>query len=1063
MRIFNSRFFLYILLIPVILYLSWIGYQAFQEYQRLTANQKAVNTVALVGTLNDLNLAVGKEALESARLPHGTKRISAALRSARSATDSALSQVLTYQDRFADSPVLRKLLTLKHTLDRARSVVDSGSKNHLRLFNALYGHDTMEVILASMHALLQRGSNIDSTVLTRLYHRLSTLESYTMRENALIMYHLTQNKPMAPDDLLAWDALLSDTDLPDFSQIAIPTLSSKIQKRIEPQKYATIGSAQEAYIAVEAQQGHYSVSQTKWNDVQQDKLARLKAGQKIVMSTIHQQKNDDLLSNRKKAINYALQSLVSLLAFIFLLFLLQKYAREKHLLAKTLKNIQFDLTREKKAQLQRIVHSRNTEQIYTFLGETIREANQAKDLFLANMSHEIRTPLNGIVGFTQLLKTTPLNEDQEEFIHVIEESSDNLLTIVNDILDLSKIKAEKIDLEEVAFDPVDKFEASVETYGARALQKDIDFGVFIDPALPASIFGDPTRISQVLVNLISNAIKFTDPYGEVSVFCERVNQEGNDVTVKFSVKDSGIGISPKQQKKIFSAFSQADSSTTRKFGGTGLGLSISTQLVSLMGGKLEIDSEIGKGATFYFTLTFKVNEEVTKPEHPNMDKMRIGLLLPKHDINRQVDRNLEAYVHYLGAEFITYYEDEILNPDVNPNELPTLPDLLFVDQRYARRNGEVERILSLKTPIVLLAASKHKRELEAVSDKVKAIIYKPINYSKILKVLQKQLDNPASDASNATGEKKVTFTNVNVLVAEDNRINQKLITTTLNNFGVTVTIAGNGKEAVAMRKQNDYDLIFMDIQMPVMNGMEATSEILQYEKLSNKKHIPIIALTANALRGDREKYLEAGMDNYTPKPINISLIQKIIRDYYPERAVEGAVSDSVQAPVRQPQTASSSPSTPRPSETDTPVETASAASKEAKVLATSSAQETPQTPAPKEEKSDTEELQKHTDIIIYTPHALNGIVQKKSLEQANYSCHLVKDEMAFLQHLESTRYRAALIDQSLLSGDNCLIADILKEEGISLYLFGEKSETPCPHTDTFRTIPELKEKIKDLL
>jgi signal transduction histidine kinase len=299
---------------------------------------------------------------------------------------------------------------------------------------------------------------------------------------------------------------------------------------------------------------------------------------------------------------YGMGALIALLLLLVLFVIYYNVNKDKQLFEDTLKDIEAVLNSEQQKELKTLIDNREINQIYRFLTKTIKEANQAKDLFLANMSHEIRTPLNGIVGFTQLLKTTDITAEQEEFITVIEHSSDNLLTIVNDILDLSKIKADKIELENIPFDPIEKFESAIESYGARASEKDIELGVYIDPDLPATLMGDPTKISQIIVNLISNAIKFTPMSGNIDVSIEKLSETNEDVTLKFAVTDTGIGISDEQKAKIFDAFSQADVSTSRKFGGTGLGLAISEKLVTFMGGTLDIKSEEDKGSTFFFTL-----------------------------------------------------------------------------------------------------------------------------------------------------------------------------------------------------------------------------------------------------------------------------------------------------------------------------------------------------------------------------------------------------------------------------------------------------------------------------
>jgi len=389
--------------------------------------------------------------------------------------------------------------------------------------------------------------------------------------------------------------------------------------------------------------------------------------------------------------------------------------------------------------------------------DKLEHEKKTTEMFLASMSHEIRTPLNGIIGLTEVLDDTPLTEEQKEFVSMIRESSNNLRVIVNDVLDISKMNAGKMELESIAFDLSTKIAASVGIFTPQIKEKGIHLNVFIDPKIPAQVIGDPTRLSQVIINLVSNALKFTDKDGKIDVHAEFIRQENDDVTFKLSVSDSGIGLSTEQQEKIFEAYSQATASTTRKSGGTGLGLTISSKIINAMGGKLEVESEEGKGATFFFVITMK---EAAKPA--------------------------------------------------------------------------VEEV----------AAKKEEAEKEVV-------------------------EVPAVK----------TFDDLQVLVAEDNPINQKLIKVILERLGVQVTLTSNGQEAYEARINGSYDMIFMDIQMPVMGGVESTHLILEYEKEQDVEHIPIIALTANALPGDREKYIAEGMDDYATKPLEVKALETLMVHY----------------------------------------------------------------------------------------------------------------------------------------------------------------------------------------
>jgi len=1025
MRFFNNRLLLFLLLIPVLFLLGRVGYKTYLEYRNYADNQHTLQTLSAVQALNQLAGAVEEESLQSALST--TKAPSTALVHARKKTDTLLTQTLQKSELLKSPAAISKLSTLGKSLEKARTLYDTKPVKYLKVFHYLYHRQGSLPILSATKALASGKEATAPSSPIAIYQRLAEIKADNDAEKALIGYILQEKTSMTPNDYKAWDSLLSHAVLPNLDPIQPPALSSKIRQTIGPAHFGRLGFRERAFLAAEGLEGHYSIDLNHWIQTLGEKDKRLQAAQSLLLTQAKQHAETQLAQNKQNAINYLLQTLLFLSILGFILYLLRKITRDKRLLEATLKNIEFDLNKEKKAELQRIVQQRKTEDIYAFLADTIKESNQTKDLFLANMSHEIRTPLNGIVGFTQLLKTTPLNEDQNEFIHVIEESSENLLTIVNDILDLSKIKADKIELETTPFNPLEKFESAVETYGAKALQKDIDFGVYVDPTLPSSLIGDPTRVSQILINLISNAIKFTGTYGEVSVFCERIHEDDKEIAVKFSVKDTGIGIAPAQQKRIFEEFSQADSSTTRQFGGTGLGLSISSKLVSLMGGKLEIESEPGEGSTFYFTLSFKRDPNAIPVERPNFDGISVGLMLPKRTIKRQVDRNLESYLRYLGAEFSLYYEDEIY--DLTENELP---ELLFVDQRYVRREGEVEHVLTLKTSITLLASGHSKNQLESLEGQLGDLIFKPLNFSKTLKALQKHFGRiqtkPQLDKQN------ILFKNLHVLVAEDNRINQKLITTTLNNFGIDVAIAANGKEALMLRKQNDYDLIFMDIQMPVMNGIEATHEILQYEESAQQKHIPIIALTANALRGDREKYLEAGMDNYTPKPINVDLLKSIIQEYHPEKTQVTEVEEQ-KAPQKAP---------------------TAKAPRRAQVKHPEPAPSPPPQPILPETPSLAPIVVDAKDILLFVDRPLSASLQVRALEEEGYRVDHVRTESTFLEKLDATHYRYVLVESQLLPMEGCFMEEVLAEKNTLLYLWGEKTSRNCPQTESYKTIPELR-------
>ena len=505
------------------------------------------------------------------------------------------------------------------------------------------------------------------------------------------------------------------------------------------------------------------------------------------------------------------------------------------------------------------------------------EANESKSLFLANMSHEIRTPLNGIVGFTELLKSTKLNSEQKEFTNIIEKSSENLLSIINNILDLSKIESNKTELEMVVFDPIVEFENAVETYGVRASEKNIELNFFLDPSITKKLLGDSVKIKEVIINLLSNAIKFTDLGGKISIEIKKVSSVENQTELSFSIQDNGVGMTKEQQLNVFNAFTQADVSITRKYGGTGLGLTISTKFLELMGSKLELESQKEKGTRFYFNITF---EEV-------LESTELGLNPPFNDIsickfNYDVPIQQDIYL----AQYLEYYniETQLFRTPANLKECNENRKIqsvwIDVDDCSEELLNTIHKLKSNK--VILLTSFSNREKLESLHLHGTRVLYKPLTPTKVIQGLTTIVPEEESEQS-TTNEQAFPFQDIqfhgNILVAEDNFINQKLIRQILVRYGVNVELANNGLEAFEKRKSENYDLILMDIQMPVMDGVEATHEIINYEIEEELKHTPIVALTANALNGDRERFISEGLDEYIAKPIETNELLFILKKF----------------------------------------------------------------------------------------------------------------------------------------------------------------------------------------
>jgi len=526
------------------------------------------------------------------------------------------------------------------------------------------------------------------------------------------------------------------------------------------------------------------------------------------------------------------------------------------------------------------------------LSKKAEEAAKAKSLFLANMSHEIRTPLNGILGFLELLKTTKLDEEQFEYINTITTSANSLLEIINNILDISKIESNKIELELIPFKPLNEFEDTIEIFGARAADKGIDLVSYIDPSIPENIKGDVLKIKEVLTNLLSNAIKFTHE-GYISLKIKKTDFNANKVKLYFEVEDTGIGVSEEQKDRIFEAFSQADISVTRKYGGTGLGLAISGKYIELMGGKIQIESELNKGTKFFFELEFDVLEPKESLTPNSFDQLKLALLDSENEnIKLNYLKEYLKYAHTQNLYFNTLDElkelvkNESINAVIFVYEL--LPDTEIIDY-----------LESVNIKYTIVSSLKNKQNIDTLHYKPIFTIWDPMNPHKVYSMLEE------IDTSRLNTYKKVIDTistkeeseqfDLKVLVAEDNPINQKLIKITLEQMGIKVILANNGLEAFNKYSINpdNYDLIFMDIQMPVMDGIEATHEILDFEEEEEIKHTPIIALTANALKGDRERFLSEGMDEYLTKPINKEALNNIIKKFSQDKIKKELLEEKV--------------------------------------------------------------------------------------------------------------------------------------------------------------------------
>lgn len=541
------------------------------------------------------------------------------------------------------------------------------------------------------------------------------------------------------------------------------------------------------------------------------------------------------------------------------------------------------LQQENEQLKHKVAELKQFESIGGELEKALEEAAQASRIktdFLSMMSHEIRTPMNGVIGMTSLLLDTSLTTEQKNFIDTLKVSAEGLVSIINDILDFTKIESGKMALDEAPFELRKCIEEALDTYAPGAIDKSLDLLYLIQPNVPPFLVGDMNRLRQILSNLVNNAIKFTEE-GEIFVSVERTAENNGIQELTFSVRDSGIGIPKDKIGVLFEAFTQADAFAMRRYGGTGLGLAIAKHIIGLMGGRIWVESTLGKGSTFYFTVNLRTSDTgktklYVRGQIPELKNSKV-LIVDDNPTNRQIftlqfeSWGMKVIAANSGKEalYAIDEEEELFDLGVIDMQMPVMDGLEL---------GKSIKQLPFKGDIPLIMLTSQGTISKLPKDIFETQLSKPIKlaelFEEVLRVIAEDRNRRKNEADYNVDKALSEKLPLRILLAEDNMTNQELVVTLLLKMGYHIDAVDNGRKVIEMMEKKRYDIILMDIQMPVMNGMEATKIIL--EKFPESDRPPIIAITANAMPGDRERYIAAGMVDYLPKPIRFKDVQQVL-------------------------------------------------------------------------------------------------------------------------------------------------------------------------------------------
>ena len=1377
MKLNTSNILRLISTLPLIIIFVFASFYLFKSYQNYVSASTLGNKISDVAEVTKLMEAFNQERGLSSIYLGSNRSIGAGnmINDSRSATDKAIKDFNNYVSYVQNGRNFMDVFTGKHELSQdivditkitdnlgtIRSAIDRSEKTFDTLYLDYYSKFD-DAFLREIDDIKNYTTTPELAVLaTYLGHAFNTYVG-TIEKRDYIVNFLVSNTPLSSNSVKLWLRLNKKATVIDYDGLLEGDLKAKINStlnNIENENKLFTARQLDSDLLIQAKNGSYTTSFSEWFTTITEKA-----------SIYHHSAKDDKpaggvvddLENEllKKASEYKATILsnlvIAILLWVFAVIFFFISLKIIRAFKSNMKELHGILNRIAKISNQDenidISTAQGLTKAYSLIQDAIdvialqravaEDANKAKSIFLANMSHEIRTPLNGIIGFTELLKNTDLDEEKRDYVDTIEKSSESLLTIINNILDVSKIESNKIEIEDILFDPISEFESAVDVYVAKASEKGIDLLLYIDPTLQHHLYGDITKIKEILINLMSNAVKFTPEQGKIIVNIKRLKSSRDDeAIVSFSVEDTGIGISEDKVANVFNAFSQADSTITRKYGGTGLGLTISSKYVSMMGGKLDLTSVEGKGTKFFFTLSFKETKKTDAGSMYNSIKgLRVAILSDdKNDlynvyaksyfdgmgghadiIENSININpnsfdvvlvrLENYSMYdkslhlpvvvsarpkelqvlnikdenvftvsepINITRTLKFVDKVINANKNrqmssvatasainqnstqtaqqhqefvskPNKIvlpprdsvvrhasepvaqhvehstqsvsqpsmpqpsvtPTITPIslsetnvtptitpIKIDEPVLKpisiepieqpkvvepvkvehvvvepvkvepikiepisiEPAKVEPVVKTITPVKIEPVSVEPISIEPAkvepvaveSIKVDPIIVEPIKIVEPVAVeptvvepirvepeiipepeviepvepefieVEEEIEEQIPAVTQIVEETQMVNETVNeevtvyediqetvtemveqeveieeeilvpgvvsdapsdplhsqydakILIAEDNEINQKLIKHTLKSFEMDLTIVGNGQLALEERKKQEFDIIFMDIAMPVMDGIEATKQIKLYEAENGLKHIPIVAVTANALKGDRERFMSQGLDEYCTKPIKKDILAGMLEKFIPEKRVGASgtsapqkqivkkkviqqVPQNVTRVVQRPKIVVQQRVIQKPVvvQKEVVVEPAKVVKKLVKKMI----------PNPKANKNTTQpiktEAPKIEPAVRSTSDGKDILICKKSIIEnrifggvlkTNYNVDMAKDFSEFVDLYKHNKYKLVIIDYSVMNFDESKIVEMFNGKDQKSILFANLESDDLSSIKSFFT------------